>query len=188
MQSKKMSAMEAGANLVLGYIISVLLLYAIMPLYGYYPDFSTSNQMVLWFTIASFLRSYGLRRLFNLKDKIKKDMNVNTAKVNIDSVDKNIELVKIDKELNKYVITIYLTEKNRSLGFFFIDRVRELFGINYELKIEESNKIVISINTSTNTSHMIIKYQELIDAVLNSGCKSYEELIIKSFNLNLSPK
>lgn len=65
MQSKKMSGLEAAVNLVLGYIISVLLLYTIMPLYGYHPDFSTSNQMVLWFTIASFIRSYGLRRLFN---------------------------------------------------------------------------------------------------------------------------
>ena len=61
-----MSGLEAIANLVIGYSISVLLLYTIMPLYGYHPDFSTSNQMVLWFTIASFLRSYGLRRLFNL--------------------------------------------------------------------------------------------------------------------------
>ena len=60
-----MSGLEAIANLVIGYSISVLLLYTIMPLYGYHPDFSTSNQMVLWFTIASFLRSYGLRRLFN---------------------------------------------------------------------------------------------------------------------------
>lgn len=39
MQSKKMSGLEAIANLVLGYIISVLLLYTIMPVYGYYPDF-----------------------------------------------------------------------------------------------------------------------------------------------------
>ena len=60
-----MSGLEAIANLVIGYSISVLLLYTIMPLYGYHPDFSTSNQMVLWFTIASFIRSYGLRRLFN---------------------------------------------------------------------------------------------------------------------------
>ena len=65
MQSKKMSGLEAAVNLVLGYIISVLLLYTIMPLYGYHPDFSTSNQMVLWFTTASFIRSYGIRRLFN---------------------------------------------------------------------------------------------------------------------------
>ena len=60
-----MSGLEAIANLVIGYSISVLLLYTIMPLYGYHPDFSTSNQMVLWFTVASFIRSYGLRRLFN---------------------------------------------------------------------------------------------------------------------------
>ena len=66
MQSKKSSVLEALANLVLGYIISVIIMYTVMPPYGYYPDVSTSNQMVLWFTIASFLRSYGLRRLFNL--------------------------------------------------------------------------------------------------------------------------
>ena len=66
MQSKKSSVLEALANLVLGYIISVIIMHTVMPLYGYYPDVSTSNQMVLWFTIASFLRNYGLRRLFNL--------------------------------------------------------------------------------------------------------------------------
>ena len=66
MQSKKSSVLEALANLVLGYTISVIIMHTVMPLYGYYPDVSTSNQMVLWFTIASFLRSYGLRRLFNL--------------------------------------------------------------------------------------------------------------------------
>ena len=66
MQSKKMSILEAVANLIFGYLISVLIMHFVMPLYGYYPDISTSNQMVMWFTIASFLRSYGLRRFFNL--------------------------------------------------------------------------------------------------------------------------
>ena len=43
MQSKKSSVLEALANLVLGYIISVIIIHTVMPLYGYYPDVSTSN-------------------------------------------------------------------------------------------------------------------------------------------------
>ena len=184
-----MSAIESAANLVLGYIISVLLLYTIMPLYGYYPDFSTSNQMVLWFTVASFLRSYGLRRLFNSMVSIKLNNTNNDISSN-----KDIDLIRFQKELDRVIITISLKIKEkRSLAFFFLDRVREVFGTKYEVELVEDNKIVIFINNSAYSDqeyfdHKVKQYQLLINTVLNGGYNSYEELMIKSFDLNLSPK
>ena len=72
MQSRLMSALEAVSNLVLGFVISVAIMYYLMPLYGLEVSAQTSIEIVLCFTIASFFRSYLLRRFFNSIEKIKK--------------------------------------------------------------------------------------------------------------------
>ena len=65
MQSRKHSAHEASANTVIGIAVSWALTFFAMPYWGYTPTVEQAAEVTLMFTIASFIRSYGLRRLFN---------------------------------------------------------------------------------------------------------------------------
>ena len=59
MQSRRRSAAEAVANLTVGYAVSVLLSWWLL---GVTPR--TAARASVWFTVASLVRSYGLRRVF----------------------------------------------------------------------------------------------------------------------------
>tara|TARA_B110000908_G_scaffold43937_1_gene53417 strand:+ start:569 stop:787 length:219 start_codon:yes stop_codon:yes gene_type:complete len=65
MQSKLNSAFEAIANVVIGYLVSVLANVLILPLFGYNVTIGDSFAIGLAFTVVSLARSYVLRRLFN---------------------------------------------------------------------------------------------------------------------------
>ena len=65
MQSKRNSAFEAIANVVIGYLVSVLANVLILPLFGYNVTIGDSFAIGLAFTVVSLARSYVLRRLFN---------------------------------------------------------------------------------------------------------------------------
>jgi|GEM_PF-808387 len=65
-QSRRASMVETVANLVIGFIVSLLITAAVLPLYGHHVTVSENIQITAIFTVASLLRSYGLRRLFNL--------------------------------------------------------------------------------------------------------------------------
>lgn len=69
MQSKRNSAFEAVANVVIGYLVSVLANVLILPLFGYNVTVGDSFAIGLAFTVVSLVRSYILRRLFNRMDK-----------------------------------------------------------------------------------------------------------------------
>ena len=63
-QSRRASAIEAFLNVVLGFCVSILANWVILPHYGVSNKLATSIEIGLWFTLISFARSYILRRLF----------------------------------------------------------------------------------------------------------------------------
>jgi uncharacterized protein HemY len=60
-----MSLIEAVANIVIGFWISVAANYVIMPWFGYNVSVSESIWIAVAFTFVSLVRSYVLRRIFN---------------------------------------------------------------------------------------------------------------------------
>lgn len=63
-QSRRASAIEAFFNVVLGFCVSVLANWLILPHYGVSSKLATSIEIGIWFTFISFARSYILRRAF----------------------------------------------------------------------------------------------------------------------------
>jgi hypothetical protein len=64
-QSRKLSAFEAVANVVIGYVVAIAAQMLIFPLFGIYIPPSEHLAIGLLFTVVSLARSYVLRRLFN---------------------------------------------------------------------------------------------------------------------------
>lgn len=65
MQSRRMSAIEAGCNVLIGYLVSVTANIIILPIFGYDVTIGDSFAIGFAFTVVSLLRSYALRRIFN---------------------------------------------------------------------------------------------------------------------------
>lgn len=65
MQSRLMSAIEAIANVVIGYLVSVAANIIVLPMFGYDVTIVDSFAIGLAFTAISLVRSYILRRVFN---------------------------------------------------------------------------------------------------------------------------
>jgi hypothetical protein len=68
-QSRRRSAIEAGANVLVGYLVAVTANYFVLPAFGYMVTVADSFTIGLAFTAISMLRSYVLRRLFNRFDR-----------------------------------------------------------------------------------------------------------------------
>jgi hypothetical protein len=69
MQSRIGSVIETATNIVLGFIISLALNGWVLPLMGYHITMSENLVVVTIFTVVSMIRSYVLRRFFNLVSK-----------------------------------------------------------------------------------------------------------------------
>lgn len=69
MQSKKSSFLEAVANTVFGFIFAAILNYALLPFYGMHFTPRQSLTYTAIFTLATALRSYFFRRLFNRRER-----------------------------------------------------------------------------------------------------------------------
>ena len=67
MQTKKQSLTESLTNTAIGYVISLLSLFVILPILGIESSTSKNIVITLYFTIISIVRSYVLRRFFNNK-------------------------------------------------------------------------------------------------------------------------
>ena len=67
-QSRMMSGMEALMNVSSGYILAVLCQLVIYSAVGLDVTLRQAVQVGLAFTLLSLLRSYALRRLFNLME------------------------------------------------------------------------------------------------------------------------
>jgi hypothetical protein len=63
-QSRLMSLVEAGTNVVVGYGIAVLTQMAVFPLFGLSATIGQNLGIGAVFTVVSLARSYLLRRLF----------------------------------------------------------------------------------------------------------------------------
>lgn len=65
MQSRKGSAIEAVANVAIGYGIAVATQRIVFPWFGIHVPVSTDLLIGAVFTVVSLVRSYVLRRVFN---------------------------------------------------------------------------------------------------------------------------
>lgn len=65
MQSRRMSAIESAANIIVGYLVALLAQLTVFPLMGIPITLSQNIIIGLIFTAVSFVRSYTLRRVFN---------------------------------------------------------------------------------------------------------------------------
>ena len=63
-QSRAMSLVEAGANVVVGYGVAVVTQILIFPIFGLHTTLVQNLKMGFVFTVVSIGRSYVLRRLF----------------------------------------------------------------------------------------------------------------------------
>ena len=64
-QSRALSALEAGANVVVGYGLAVLVQLALFPVFGLSVALADNLRIGAVFTLVSLARSYALRRLFD---------------------------------------------------------------------------------------------------------------------------
>ena len=69
MQTKKQSAIESIANVLIGYIVAVISNAAILPLFGANLAFGDSMLIAVWFTVISLIRGYAVRRWFNHRQR-----------------------------------------------------------------------------------------------------------------------
>lgn len=74
-QSKKQSLLEAITNTAVGFGISLLSIFIILPLLGIHSTPGKNIAITLYFTVISIARSYVLRRFFNRVKKIKQAQN-----------------------------------------------------------------------------------------------------------------
>lgn len=63
-QSRRMSLVEAGTNVVVGYVLAVATQIVVFPWFGLVVSIGNSLAIGVIFVITSLLRSYVLRRLF----------------------------------------------------------------------------------------------------------------------------
>jgi len=65
MQSKKDSVIEIAINVGSGYFVGMLVQVIIFPFFNLEVSLWDNAIITLWFTLASFIRGYILRRIFN---------------------------------------------------------------------------------------------------------------------------
>jgi hypothetical protein len=66
MQSRVMSLIEALANVLVGYSVAVATQVMVFPIFGLHASLDQNLAIGLIFTVVSLVRSYALRRLFNI--------------------------------------------------------------------------------------------------------------------------
>lgn len=64
-QSRLSSAIEAAANVCIGYGVAVAAQIVVFPWFGLHASLAQSAGIGAIFTVVSLLRSYALRRIFN---------------------------------------------------------------------------------------------------------------------------
>jgi membrane protein implicated in regulation of membrane protease activity len=64
-QSRRSSLAEAMIGTAIGFLVSVALTAIVLPAYGHAVTLGQNVQITLIFTVASIVRSYAVRRLFN---------------------------------------------------------------------------------------------------------------------------
>jgi heme/copper-type cytochrome/quinol oxidase subunit 4 len=64
-QTKTTALIEACASVGIGFVVSIIITAIVMPLYGHHVTLSQNIQITLIFTVASIVRSYVMRRIFD---------------------------------------------------------------------------------------------------------------------------
>lgn len=64
-QTRTRSALEAIANVLIGYCVAVAAQAFIFPLFGFHASAGQHMAIGALFTVVSVVRSYALRRVFN---------------------------------------------------------------------------------------------------------------------------
>lgn len=65
MQSRRLSALEAVANVVVGLGVAFATQVVVFPMFGFYASTQQHVALTAIFTAVSLVRSYALRRVFN---------------------------------------------------------------------------------------------------------------------------
>ncbi len=65
MQSKKLSHLEALINQIVGIVVGWCIVYFVFPLFDYLPQGQVATISTIIFFVASYLRIYAIRRMFN---------------------------------------------------------------------------------------------------------------------------
>ncbi len=63
-QSRSASLLEAGANVLVGYLVALLAQQIVFPLFGIHTSLAQDSAIAAAFTAVSLARSYLLRRIF----------------------------------------------------------------------------------------------------------------------------
>lgn len=64
-QTKKYSFIESCINSFVGYLISSIVCYFVLPEFGFKVSFNNALSITFIFAIISIIRSYIIRRIFN---------------------------------------------------------------------------------------------------------------------------
>jgi uncharacterized membrane protein (DUF485 family) len=70
-QSYRHSIAETVANIVVGYAVNLWLQVHVFPRFHIHVDIATNVEIGAIFTVTSFLRGFGLRRIFNWFARLK---------------------------------------------------------------------------------------------------------------------
>lgn len=65
-QSKKHSAIESATNILVGYLVALGSQIVIFPMFGIQATLRDNMLIGAFFTVVSLVRSYVLRRIFNM--------------------------------------------------------------------------------------------------------------------------
>lgn len=64
-QTRAMAMVETVASVGVGFAVSLVLVGLVLPAYGYQVSMQQNLEITAIFTVASVLRSYVMRRVFN---------------------------------------------------------------------------------------------------------------------------
>ena len=64
-QSRRMSLVEVATNYAIGIALSWLITYYLMPVWGFEQSVSAASWATAVYTVASVVRTYAVRRVFN---------------------------------------------------------------------------------------------------------------------------
>lgn len=67
MQSRLGSFIESAVNIGIGYFVALLSQLLVFPMFDIHVSFETNLWIGAWFTLISLIRSYVVRRWFNLR-------------------------------------------------------------------------------------------------------------------------
>ena len=144
MQTKKMSLVEATAQAVTGWIVSVATQIILLPYFDVHISIKKNMLIGLVFVIIGMARGYLVRRFFNWYSDFKPNVEAKLREI----INKNFNIIKEKIKLNSDI--------SMDLQFDSADIINFLLDIDYEFDVEIMED-EISINTTFGEVILIIK-------------------------------